>query len=595
MPKGGVLRFLVVPVTLVAAFAMAASRAGAELLSRSFTTAGEQQFVVPPGVSSLQAILIGGNGAPSNGGFPGGAGATVTATLSVTPGETLYAEVAGDGIALPSGFGSPGGYGGGGAGGDRRSFGTFIGGGGGGGASDLRTCSVSSCTAADSLASRLVVAGGGGGGGDKGYSKVGTPSGGAGGGAEISGTGGAAGSTGSASLTGGTGGRRGTASAGGNLGEPSEECIASTGEGCATTGHLGEGGVGGAGLGGEGSVGDGGGGGGGGGGLYGGGGGGGGEGAIENLGGNQFLLYSAGGGGGGGGSSGVPAGITSVSGYTLLATAEGATPSVDLSWVAPAPSVLTESPSALTSTTVTLNGTVNPNDYLVSDCQFAISPPSPTGATVPCTQQIGSGSTPVAVSTNLTGLSPATTYTVTLSASSSQGSSSGSSVTFTTSSSASSNAGASNNTGGASSGADLTVTDLKLTPAHFRLGKHAASISKRGSKPKSVPTSTTISFDLSQAASVTLTFEERLPGIQVGKRCTKPTKAHRKGKKCARYTTVARGVTRNAQAGTEKIHFEGVLDGGGHLKPGAYRLSLSAENATGKLTASEHPAFTLLG
>jgi hypothetical protein len=204
------------------------------------------------------------------------------------------------------------------------------------------------------------------------------------------------------------------------------------------------------------------------------------------------------------------------------------------------------------------------------------------------------------VSANLTGLSPTTTYTVTLSASSAQGSSGGSPITFatpslTSSNSASSNAGTSNNAGGTGTGAKLTVTDLKLSPAHFRLGKHAASISKTKSKPKSIPTSTTISFNLSQAASVALTFEESLPGVQVAKHCTKPTKAHRNGKKCARYTAVAHGVTLSAQAGAEKIHFEGVLYGGAHLKPGAYRLSLTANNATGKFIASEHPMFTLLG
>ncbi|MGH2833221.1 MAG: hypothetical protein ACRDK2_10650 [Solirubrobacteraceae bacterium] len=44
-----------------------------------------------------------------------------------------------------------------------------------------------------------------------------------------------------------------------------------------------------------------------------------------------------------------------------------------------------------------------------------------------------------------------------------------------------------------------------------------------------------------------------------------------------------------------KIRFEGVLDGGGRLRPGRYRLSLSAANAAGSGTAAQHPTFTLLG
>lgn len=479
MRIGDGLRIGVVGVCATIALGLPSIAVAGETIAPDFTVAGEHEFVVPPGVSSLQATLIGGNGAPGNGDFPGGTGATVTATLSVTPGETLYIEVASDGIALPSGFGSPGGYGGGGAGGDRHSFGTFIGGGGGGGSSDLRTCSISSCTAANSLASRLVVAGGGGGGGDKGYSKVGTPSGGVGGSAEISGTAGAAGSTGSGTLTGGTGGRHGTASAGGDFGEPSAQCVPSTGAGCPTAGSLGEGGAGGEGLGGEGSVGDGGGGGGGGGGLFGGGGGGGGEGAIENLGGSQFLLYSAGGGGGGGGSSGVPTGVTSVSDYKPLPTAEGATPSVDLSWVAPAPGVLTGSPSAITATTATLNGTVNPNAWQTTGCSFAISPAPGGVSTFPCFQQLATGSSSVPVSATAAGLTPGTQYTVTLTSSTVQGSSQGAPVTFTTPSAAVSTGPPP--THGSTS---LEVNNLELSPTTLRRGKHIATLAKAKAKKK---------------------------------------------------------------------------------------------------------------
>lgn len=561
--------------------------AASETVTQDFTVAGEHEFVVPPEVSSLQAMLIGGNGAPGDGGFPGGTGATVTATLSVTPGETLYVEVAGNGTTLASGFDSLGGYGGGGTGGNRHSFGSFAGGGGGGGASDLRTCSVSSCTATDSLASRLVIAAGGGGGGDEGFSKIGTPSGGVGGSAEISGTAGAAGATGTASLTGGTGGRHGTTSTGGNFGEPSQQCIPSSGVGCPTAGSLGEGGVGGEGLGGEGSVGDGGGGGGGGGGLFGGGGGGGGEGAFENLGGGQFLLYSAGGGGGGGGSSGVPAGVTSVSDYTLLATTEEATPSVNLSWVAPAPTVITGSPSAITATTATLNGTINPNAWQPTGCSFAISPPPSGVSTFPCPQQLATGISPVSVSATAADLMPATQYTVTLTSSTVQGSSSGAPVTFTTSAAA-----VSTGPPPIHGSAGPKVADLKLSPSTFRRGKHMATIAKAGMKKKT-PTATTISFDLSEAATVALSFERSRAGVMVGKRCVARSRQHSKGKRCSLWTPYRGGVTRAGHAGLDKILFEGILDFNKPLPQGAYRLSLKASNADGSAIALQHPTFNL--
>jgi hypothetical protein len=59
--------------------------AAGETITQDFAVAGEHEFTIPPGVSSLRATLIGGNGSLGNGGFPGGTGATVTATLGVTP------------------------------------------------------------------------------------------------------------------------------------------------------------------------------------------------------------------------------------------------------------------------------------------------------------------------------------------------------------------------------------------------------------------------------------------------------------------------------------------------------------------------------
>ena len=119
------------------------AQAGAISATQTFTKAGESTFVVPAGDSSLSVTATGtqgANGFTSCGGF----GAVLKATLSVTPGETLYVEVGGVGA-------NGGGSGGSGAG-------------DGGGASDIRT--LSAAKGLTSIKSRLLVAGGGGGGGD---------------------------------------------------------------------------------------------------------------------------------------------------------------------------------------------------------------------------------------------------------------------------------------------------------------------------------------------------------------------------------------------------------------------------------------------
>ena len=334
-------------------------------------------------------------------------------------------------------------------------------------------------------------------------------------------------------------------------------------------------------------------GGGGGGGIFGGGGGGAGE--FSNAGTAQNpVLANGGGGGGGGGASGVPAGATGVSGFSLVPTADEAQPSVTFTWTPSAPAAVTGQPSAVTATTATLGGTVNPSGWQVLGCAFAISPAPAGVATFPCGQQLGAGVTPLPVSATAAGLTPSTTYTVTLVATSVQGTGNGSPVTFVTSAASGPGAGTGPTGTGASEGA-LSVTNLELSPTRFHRGTHAATIAKKAKKKaKALPKSTTISFVLSQTATVKLSFELAQPGVLVGRKCSAVSKAHRKGKRCTRYTAVRGGVTLAGHAGADRITFAGVLDGGAHLAPGNYRLSLDATGPTGSATAAQHPSFTLL-
>ena len=166
-------------------------------------TVHPQSFTVPPGVTSLTTTAFGGagGGAGTNPPARGGFGGSITATIDVTPGETLTIFVGGAG--LPGIIkGAAGGFNGGGVG----AYAFPAGAGGGGGASDVRR-------GAAQLADRVIVAGGGGGAGvtaiDSGgpVVKVGAAvAGGAGGGA-IGGSG--------ANSAGATGGAGGTQSAGG--------------------------------------------------------------------------------------------------------------------------------------------------------------------------------------------------------------------------------------------------------------------------------------------------------------------------------------------------------------------------------------------
>jgi len=309
----------------------------------TFTSAGEHAFTVPGGVSALTVTAVGGKGGdgyePGTLGGTGGYGAAASGALTVTGGEPLYAEVAGNGA---SGHVEPGG--------DGASAG------GGGGASDVRTAPVGAGLSPDP---RRIVAGGGGGGGGQSWSTVcGTSAAEAQGG--NGGGGGADGTNGSLNVSGcvdtpGKAGRGATASAGGNGGASGGIGQASGPPGA--DGALGAGGDGGAGDLGDanqaaGGTGGGGaaasasgktgdpGGGGGGGGLYGGGGGGG------------ATSAAGGGGGGGGGSNLVPAGGTATTDTT-------GTPEIVVSFADTTPPAVTLNavPALSTNATPTFSGT----------------------------------------------------------------------------------------------------------------------------------------------------------------------------------------------------------------------------------------------
>ena len=117
--------------------------------TQSFSYTGFlQPFIVPNRVTSIQVNAIGAKGGTGARGQVGGAGANITSTLNVTPGQVLYIVVGG----FP-GQSATAAYGFGGNGGSGTNYG-----GAGGGLSGVFTSS------SPAVANALIVAGGGGGG-----------------------------------------------------------------------------------------------------------------------------------------------------------------------------------------------------------------------------------------------------------------------------------------------------------------------------------------------------------------------------------------------------------------------------------------------
>jgi sugar lactone lactonase YvrE len=96
------------------------------------------------------------------------------------------------------------------------------------------------------------------------------------------------------------------------------------------------------------------------------------------------------------------------------------------------PAVHTGLPTEVTGSSVTLNGTVNPEGVEVTDCHFDYGTTASYGQTAACEQTVGKGSGEVAVTAKLTGLAAGTTYHFLLQASNANGTNFGSDATLAT-------------------------------------------------------------------------------------------------------------------------------------------------------------------
>lgn len=131
------------------------------------------------------------------------------------------------------------------------------------------------------------------------------------------------------------------------------------------------------------------------------------------------------------------------------------------------------------------------------------------------------------------------------------------------------------------------VTGLALSRTRFRLGTALPSVA-------AVKTGTVIRFSISEAATVTLRFRRVLPGRRVGGRCRKPTRLNRSRRRCTRLVLVRRSVSRAVQPGARRIRFAGRLSRRARLKPGRYRMTLTAEDAAGNVSMPDRGQFRLL-
>src|SRR5262249_34950221 len=94
------------------------------------------------------------------------------------------------------------------------------------------------------------------------------------------------------------------------------------------------------------------------------------------------------------------------------------------------------------------------------------------------------------------------------------------------------------------------VTGLRLKPAQFVSGHRATAVSGGDHR------GTTISFRLSETASVSLRFERVLTGRRSHGACDPPSRRLRRASRCERYV-IAGALARHGIAGSDHVLFSG--------------------------------------
>jgi hypothetical protein len=132
-----------------------------------------------------------------------------------------------------------------------------------------------------------------------------------------------------------------------------------------------------------------------------------------------------------------------------------------------------------------------------------------------------------------------------------------------------------------------SITNLKVSAKRWLRGNKLASVS-------ALPTGTTISFRLSEAARSTVAFQRAQPGRRVGGKCAKPTAANRDRKACVRYVGAGQLSSFAGKAGSNKVKFQGRLSRAKSLAPGTYRVVVRARDAAGNAAKRNGPSFTIV-
>jgi hypothetical protein len=111
---------------------------------------------------------------------------------------------------------------------------------------------------------------------------------------------------------------------------------------------------------------------------------------------------------------------------------------------------------------------------------------------------------------------------------------------------------------------------------------------------KAPPVGTAFSFSLNEPATVHFTFTQVADGRKVKGKCVAATRNNRRAHGCKR-TVTAGALTLTGRLGTNTVAFDGRISHSRKLGLGHYTLTVTATNATGRVSAPHQLSFTIAG
>ena len=142
--------------------------------------------------------------------------------------------------------------------------------------------------------------------------------------------------------------------------------------------------------------------------------------------------------------------------------------------------------------------------------------------------------------------------------------------------------------------AALRITAVHQSASAWREGRRLAQITAvRRSSRSRPPVGSTFSFSLSEQATITFSFTQRVAGRRVGARCIARTRSNARQRACKR--TVTAGVLRfTGHSATNKVRFQGRLSRSRRLRSGRYTLIITAKAVAGARSAQAVLRFKIV-